>query len=109
MEYVYDSRDGSGTYAYIIDTGLLTTHTEFGNRAFFVYNAVADSTSDDNVGHGTHIAGTIGSLSYGVAKQTTLLSVKVLDSETVSAKQSRLWMNQAEGSLTIPTRGPMPK
>lgn len=82
-EYVYDPRSGSGTYAYVVDTGLRATHVEFEGRASLAYNAVAGSSSDDNVGHGTHVAGTIGSRTHGVAKQATLLSVKVLDSELV--------------------------
>lgn len=85
-EYVYDPRGGSGTYAYVVDTGLLTTHVEFGNRGFLAYNAVPSSTPEDNVGHGTHVAGTIASQTYGVAKEATVVSVKVLDSEFVRAQ-----------------------
>lgn len=85
VEYIYDARAGAGTFAYVVDTGILTTHVEFGGRASVAYDAT-DSTPVDNVGHGTHVAGTIGSASYGVAKSTTLLSVKVLDSELVCAQ-----------------------
>lgn len=49
--YIYDTSAGSGTFAYIIDTGLLTTHTEFGSRASYGYNAVGGSNVD-SVGHG---------------------------------------------------------
>lgn len=58
-EYVYDSKAGEGTYAYILDTGLLTTHSEFEGRASLGYNAVGGPFIDD-IGHGTHVAGTIG-------------------------------------------------
>lgn len=88
-EYIYDPRGGNGTYAYVVDTGLLTTHVEFGNRGSLAYNAVPGSTSDDNVGHGTHVAGTIASQTYGVAKEATIISVKVLDSELVSVRPRR--------------------
>ncbi|KAI0109009.1 peptidase S8/S53 domain-containing protein [Nemania sp. FL0031] len=74
--YIYDSSAGSGTFAYIVDTGLLTTHTQFGSRASYGYNAVGGANVDSN-GHGTHVAGTVGGSTYGVAKAATLISVKV--------------------------------
>ncbi|KAI1382865.1 oryzin precursor [Hypoxylon trugodes] len=75
-EYVYDSRAGEGTYAYILDTGLLTSHDEFEGRASLGYNAVGGSFVDP-FGHGTHVAGTIGGKTYGVAKKSKLISVKI--------------------------------
>ncbi|XXG93763.1 Cuticle-degrading protease [Hypoxylon texense] len=77
--YVYDSSAGSGTCAYVIDTGIYTAHAEFEGRATFLANYADNSNSDGN-GHGTHVAGTIGSKTYGVAKKTSLYAVKVLDS-----------------------------
>ncbi|KAL7628531.1 Cuticle-degrading protease [Parahypoxylon ruwenzoriense] len=77
--YVYDSSAGSGTCAYVIDTGIYTSHSEFEGRAQFLANYVDSSNTDGN-GHGTHVAGTIGSATYGVAKKTRLYAVKVLDS-----------------------------
>ncbi|KAI2469826.1 alkaline proteinase [Annulohypoxylon bovei var. microspora] len=74
--YIYDSSAGQGTYAYIIDTGILATHQQFSGRASLGYNAVGGSDADA-VGHGTHVAGTIGGSTYGVAKQATIISVKV--------------------------------
>ncbi|KAK9416367.1 putative Peptidase S8/S53 domain-containing protein [Seiridium unicorne] len=82
-DYIYDSTAGSGTYAYIVDTGLLTTHTEFGSRASYGYNAVGGSNVD-SVGHGTHVAGTIGGTTYGVSKLATLIAVKVFEGESSS-------------------------
>ncbi|KAL7620538.1 hypothetical protein AAE478_009533 [Parahypoxylon ruwenzoriense] len=81
--YVYDSSAGSGTYAYIVDTGILATHNQFGGRASLGYNAVG-SSDPDAVGHGTHVAGTIGGSTYGVAKQATIIAVKVFQGTSSS-------------------------
>jgi subtilisin family serine protease len=78
--YVYDSSAGEGTCSYVIDTGIYTAHSDFGGRATFAANFVDSSNTDGN-GHGTHVAGTIGSNTYGVAKKTKLYAVKVLGSD----------------------------
>ena len=71
---------GSGVKAYIIDTGIRRTHGEFGGRAIHGYTAISDGRgSDDCNGHGTHVAGTVGGATYGVAKAVTLVAVRVLD------------------------------
>ncbi|KAJ4287512.1 hypothetical protein N0V88_007612 [Collariella sp. IMI 366227] len=75
--YVYDSTAGEGTCAYIIDTGIYVEHSQFAGRATFLSNFVDNSNTDGN-GHGTHVAGTIGGSTYGVAKKTQLFAVKVL-------------------------------
>ncbi|KAH7378127.1 subtilase [Cadophora sp. MPI-SDFR-AT-0126] len=77
--YIYDTSAGSGTYAYVIDTGIYTAHTEFEGRATFGANFAGDGQNTDGNGHGTHVAGTIGSRAYGVAKKANLIAVKVLD------------------------------
>jgi len=70
---------GSGVTSYIIDTGIRITHNEFaGGRAVFGANFVGGDDSDCN-GHGTHVAGTVGGTTYGVAKSVTLVAVKVLN------------------------------
>jgi subtilisin family serine protease len=71
---------GSGVNVYIIDTGIRTTHSEFGGRASGVFTAIYDGngTNDCN-GHGTHVSGTVGGATYGVAKQVKLYAVRVLD------------------------------
>ena len=67
-------------HAYIIDTGMLKTHTEFTGRVGNSYDAVTSggSATDCN-GHGTHVAGTVGGTTYGVADKTTLHPVRVLN------------------------------
>lgn len=71
---------GAGVHAYIIDTGILTGHNEFGGRASSGFTAINDGggTADCN-GHGTHVSGTVGGATYGVAKGVQLVAVRVLD------------------------------
>ncbi|KAK3830639.1 MAG: subtilisin-like protease Pr1B [Linnemannia gamsii] len=77
--YYYNSLAGTGVTAYIIDTGILATHVEFQGRATNGANFVGGAPNTDENGHGTHIAGIIGSATYGVAKKVKLVGVKVLD------------------------------
>ena len=72
---------GSGVKAYIIDTGIRSTHTEFAGRVISGFTAINDGlgTNDGN-GHGTHVSGTVGGTTFGVAKNVTLVAVRVLDS-----------------------------
>jgi subtilisin family serine protease len=73
------SRTGAGVTAYIIDTGIRFAHGEFGGRAASGYDAVDGGSADDCNGHGTHVAGTVGGATYGVAKAVSLVAVRVLD------------------------------
>jgi len=75
--YVYN-QTGSGVHVYVIDTGIRTTHSDFGGRASVSYDALGGSGQDCN-GHGTHVAGTIGGTTYGVAKAAMLHAVRVLN------------------------------
>jgi subtilisin family serine protease len=75
--YTYTA-NGSGVHAYVIDTGIDVTHPDFGGRATFDFNAI-DSNNTDCNSHGTHVAGTIGSATYGVAKGVRLHAVKMLN------------------------------
>jgi subtilisin family serine protease len=74
------ANDGTGVHVYIIDTGILRTHVDFGGRAVFGFSAINDGFQmTDCHGHGTHVAGTVGSATYGVAKNVRLHAVRVLD------------------------------
>ncbi|HLL03629.1 MAG TPA: S8 family peptidase [Myxococcaceae bacterium] len=75
--YQYNTT-GSGVHAYVIDTGIRATHSEFGGRVSLDYSAVSDGNgASDCNGHGTHVAGTIGGATWGVAKDVRLHSVRV--------------------------------
>jgi subtilisin family serine protease len=75
--YTYTAT-GAGVHAYVIDTGIDVTHPQFGGRATFDFNSVDTNNTDCN-SHGTHVAGTIGSALYGVAKGVRLHAVKMLN------------------------------
>ena len=73
------TRTGAGVRVYIIDTGIRTAHGEFGGRASSGFDAVDGGAADDCNGHGTHVAGTVGGATYGVAKGARLVAVRVLN------------------------------
>jgi subtilisin family serine protease len=75
--YTYAST-GLGVHAYIIDTGILTAHSDFGGRASVGVDVLGGTGQDCN-GHGTHVSGTVGGATYGVAKAARLYAVRVLD------------------------------
>ncbi|KAF9773576.1 hypothetical protein IL306_008594 [Fusarium sp. DS 682] len=90
--YHYRYRDdaaGQNTVAYIIDTGINASHIEFEGRASqgpkFV-SSTPPSSDGDVVGHGTHVAGTVGSRAYGVAKKVQIISIKVFSDITGTAR-----------------------
>ncbi|KAJ3094387.1 subtilisin-like serine protease [Phlyctochytrium planicorne] len=83
--YTYNSAAGAGVDAYVIDTGVFISHPEFEGRArvgasFSTDNNDVDANDVEGNGHGTHVAGTIGSRNYGVAKKVNIIAVKVLSS-----------------------------
>jgi subtilisin family serine protease len=77
--YSYDT-SGTGVTAYILDTGIRRSHGEFGGRAVSGFDFVDnDADASDCNGHGTHVSGTVGGSTYGVAKGVKLVGVRVLD------------------------------
>ncbi|OAA35063.1 subtilisin-like protease PR1G [Metarhizium rileyi] len=77
-KYIYDSKAGAGTCAYVVDSGLDDSHPDFEGRAKFVARFIGNSNKD-NCLHGTHVAGTIASKTFGVAKKANVYGIKVLE------------------------------
>lgn len=77
-QYFYETTSGKNVNVFVVDTGIELAHPEFEGRAIFGINTV-DKVDTDCNSHGTHVAGTIGSKTFGVAKQCSLYAVKVLD------------------------------
>ena len=82
--YTWGEHQGASSVAYVADSGIDITHSEFEGRAIWGYNAVGNEDEDNN-GHGTNVAGTIGSKSYGVAKSVQLVAVKVLNDRGIGS------------------------
>ncbi|MFF4877313.1 S8 family serine peptidase [Micromonospora sp. NPDC000668] len=76
--YTYPNT-ASNVRAYVIDTGVLYGHNDFGGRAVSGFDAVDGGSADDCNGHGTHVAGTVGGSAYGVAKGVQIVGVRVLN------------------------------
>jgi subtilisin family serine protease len=77
--YTYE-QTGAGVHAYVIDTGIRATHVDFGGRASYDFTSISDGRgANDCHGHGTHVAGTVGGTTWGVAKNVRLHAVRVLD------------------------------
>ncbi|CAG9988585.1 unnamed protein product [Clonostachys byssicola] len=76
-EYVYDDSAGATTWAYVVDSGVFIQHADFEGRAHLGYNAYPNVQFVDQLGHGTHCAGTIAGRVHGVAKKANIIAVKV--------------------------------
>lgn len=85
--YYYDFT-GNGIHVYVLDTGIRTSHQQFGSRATQDANFINDGRTGDCHGHGTHVAGTIGGSTYGAANQVRLHSVRVLGCDGFSVASS---------------------
>ncbi|WP_229379091.1 S8 family peptidase [Streptomyces sp. VRA16 Mangrove soil] len=80
--YTWPESAGAGVTVYVIDTGIRTTHQDFGGRASSGWDFVDnDAVAQDGNGHGTHVAGTIAGETYGVAKKANVVAVRVLDND----------------------------
>jgi len=87
----YYNTTASNVHAYVIDTGIRITHEDFEGRAVYAFNAFDSSTpveAADGQGHGTHVAGTIGSKTWGLAKKVNLYAVKVLQDDGTGTDSS---------------------
>ncbi|KAK2616409.1 hypothetical protein QQS21_000651 [Conoideocrella luteorostrata] len=87
--YHYFTNAGAGVCVYVIDSGLDQSHPEFGGRARLVRNFSTDESSRDFHGYGTHVAGIVGSATYGVAKKAKIFGVKVVN-RNKAARLSRI-------------------
>jgi subtilisin family serine protease len=103
--YRYPDSAGSGVTVYVIDTGIQTSHPEFQGRARWGNSFCDNCGNTDDNGHGTHCAGTIGSRSYGVAKNVNLVAVKVLDQSGSGTNAGVIagidWVAQQSGSRVV--------
>jgi len=78
-QYSYDF-NGSGVRVYVVDSGILFSHTEFGGRVLFGFDSISDGMNgQDCFGHGTYVSGIIGGSTYGVAKGASLISVRTFN------------------------------
>ena len=103
--YTYTT-GASTVYAYIIDTGIQTSHPDFGGRAAVSYDAVGDGyNGQDCNGHGTHVAGTVGGAKYGVAKSVRLRAVRVLNCQGSGTNSGVIagmdWVASNHASLAV--------
>lgn len=77
--YTYDDTAGAGAVAYVLDSGVTIEHPEFEGRAIKGHNSWEGTEEfEDFFGHGSHVAGIIGAKTYGVAKKSTIVDVKVV-------------------------------
>ncbi|TPX71398.1 hypothetical protein SpCBS45565_g01093 [Spizellomyces sp. 'palustris'] len=105
-KYLASGPLGSGVDVYVLDSGINIAHQEFGGRARFGVSFSA-SGNDDGVGHGTHVAGTIGGKTVGVAKNVNLIAVKVIDNDGSGSASSVImgleWVTRQVTASQIPS------
>ncbi|RTE74127.1 hypothetical protein BHE90_011444 [Fusarium euwallaceae] len=101
--YLYDSDAGIESYAYVVDSGVRASHKDFGGRAKQVWTAFKKDHTD-RLGHGTHVAGTIASKTYGVAKKAQILAVKVFQGESAELSVILAGINWAVNDVVSKNR-----
>lgn len=79
--YTFDDSAGEGITIYVVDTGVMTTHQDFGGRATMGFSSIANEEDTDLNGHGSHVAGTCAGSTFGVAKKADIIGVKVLNAD----------------------------
>ncbi|ORX43033.1 subtilisin-like protein [Hesseltinella vesiculosa] len=77
--YGFQENAGEGIHAYVLDSGIHVSHNDFEGRAIKEASFVNSEDEEDYGGHGTHVAGKIAGLKYGVAKKAMVHAVKILD------------------------------
>ncbi|HEX8687369.1 MAG TPA: S8 family peptidase, partial [Pyrinomonadaceae bacterium] len=88
--YTY-AETGAGVHVYVIDSGIRTTHQEFGGRASVAFDNVGDSQNgEDCFGHGTHVASVVGGQTFGVAKGAQLHSVRIFNCSNAGSSIAKL-------------------
>ncbi|MEJ3744286.1 S8 family peptidase [Actinomycetes bacterium KLBMP 9797] len=91
LDNVYDhNRTGAGVTVYVIDSGIRATHVEFGGRVAGGASMIGGNATDDCIGHGTHVAGTVGSAAWGVAKNVRLVPVRIFGCSPYTSTDSVL-------------------
>jgi subtilisin family serine protease len=89
QQYTY-TNTAANVHVYVIDSGIRLSHQEFEGRAVSGFDAIDGGSADDCHGHGTHVAGTVGGKTYGVAKKAKLVAVRVFDCNGKSVKGGTL-------------------
>ncbi|KAF2152234.1 oryzin precursor [Myriangium duriaei CBS 260.36] len=102
--YSYDKSAGQGTYAYVIDSGVEVDHQDFEGRAFHGHTVDPNMPEGDDVGHGTFVAGIIGSKTFGVAKKCELISVKTFEKRAAHASTIMMGYDWAVKDILLSKR-----
>eukprot|EP01063_Lacrimia_lanifica_P001031 TRINITY_DN1048_c0_g1_i2.p1 TRINITY_DN1048_c0_g1~~TRINITY_DN1048_c0_g1_i2.p1 ORF type:complete len:1492 (+),score=527.54 TRINITY_DN1048_c0_g1_i2:95-4570(+) len=101
--FKYGANYGTGVDAYVLDSGTWCAHEEFEDRCTWGYTAASRSSSRDRMGHGTHVAGIVGGKTHGLAKNVSIVAVKIIGddgfgSHTTSIKAVQWAVEQAKQS-----------